>query len=247
MKKFLSLFIALILITTLAVPSQAVSAATIKLNKTSITLNIGNSDLLKLTGTTKLPKWSSSNKKIVDINNKGVIKAIKEGTADITAVLNNKKYTCKVTVKGKNVVATVTTMLNFDELTKYLKDNKITLKQNKDYTTIYTLTASQQKEILKLIKDTFKKSYLSESPSYYKSVSVNDDFTSIKVKVDAEAYKYNKESDMTGFGILIFSTGYQQFAGIKEDKIKFSYTIIDKDTGKTIETVNESDFKPINN
>jgi len=53
---------------------------------------------LKIYGTGKLPKWSSSNKNIATVNTKGIVVGKKGGTAVITAKIGNKEYTCKITV-----------------------------------------------------------------------------------------------------------------------------------------------------
>lgn len=98
MKKLITLFLTFILCVTFMSPSIAYSA-TIKLNKTKLTLDEGKSYTLKLTGTTKTVKWSTSNKKVATVSSKGIVKAIKAGTATITATVSSKKYTCKVTVK----------------------------------------------------------------------------------------------------------------------------------------------------
>jgi hypothetical protein len=79
--------------------TEIVSAATVKLNKTTLTVNEGQSYTLKLSGTTKTVKWSTSNKAIATVSTKGIVKGIKAGTATITATASNKKYNCKVTVK----------------------------------------------------------------------------------------------------------------------------------------------------
>lgn len=82
-------------------------ATSVKLSKTSLTLNLGSSSSLTATvtpsnATNKTITWSSSNKNIVTVTN-GKITAKKEGTATITAKTSNgKKATCKVTVKDKN-------------------------------------------------------------------------------------------------------------------------------------------------
>lgn len=76
-----------------------VEASTIKLNKTSLTLNEGSTYSLKLSGTTKTIKWSTSNKAIATVSTKGTVKGIKAGTATITATVSSKKYNCKVTIK----------------------------------------------------------------------------------------------------------------------------------------------------
>ena len=75
-------------------------AATTKLNKEKLLLYVGNSDTLKITGTNQKIKWTTSNSKVASVSKKGVVKGIKKGTAAITAQINNKKYTCKVTVSN---------------------------------------------------------------------------------------------------------------------------------------------------
>ena len=43
--------------------------------------------------------YKSSNKKVITVNAKGRLKALKKGTAVITVKSGKKKVTCKVTVK----------------------------------------------------------------------------------------------------------------------------------------------------
>ncbi len=77
-----------------------------KLSATKKTLKKGKSFKLKV----KCPpyvfclaeKWSSSNKKVAKVNQKGKVTALKKGKATITAKLENgKKLKCKITVKSK--------------------------------------------------------------------------------------------------------------------------------------------------
>lgn len=70
-----------------------------QLNLKSTKLAIGAKLNLFVDGTSKKVTWSSSNKKIVTVNSKGVIKGIKAGKATITAKVGKKSYTCKVEVK----------------------------------------------------------------------------------------------------------------------------------------------------
>lgn len=74
-------------------------AATVKLNKKAITLEVGKSTTLKVTGTKKKVTWSSNKKSVATVSSSGKVTAKKAGTAVITAKVGNKKYTCKVTVK----------------------------------------------------------------------------------------------------------------------------------------------------
>jgi hypothetical protein len=102
MKKLLKVifFISITFLLTLPMNTlQTTYAATIKLNKSSITLDEGKSYSLRLDGTSNTPKWSSNNKEVAKISVDGKITAVKAGVATITASLNSKKYTCKVTVK----------------------------------------------------------------------------------------------------------------------------------------------------
>lgn len=101
MKKLLTwLFVAMLTLTiTPSVNTQA--KAKIKLNKTSITLQKGKTYTLKLKGTKKKAKWTSSKKTIATVTKKGKVTAKKSGTAVITAKIGKKKYKCKVKVWQK--------------------------------------------------------------------------------------------------------------------------------------------------
>lgn len=73
--------------------------AKVKLNKTKVTMTVGKSLTLKMRGTSKKPKWSTSNKKIATVSNKGKVKAKKAGKVTITAKIGKKKYRCRITVR----------------------------------------------------------------------------------------------------------------------------------------------------
>lgn len=97
MKKIISLLICMIM--TVGFFGTAVSAARSKvaLTKTSITLEVGETATLKLSGATGKTKW-----RITDVSvcryKSGVVTAVGEGTAYIYATNNGKKYKCTVTV-----------------------------------------------------------------------------------------------------------------------------------------------------
>lgn len=78
---------------------KTVKKVSVKLNAKKITLKKGKTKTLKLFGTKKKVTWSSSNRKIASVSAKGKVKALKKGTAKITAKTGGKKYTCTVTVK----------------------------------------------------------------------------------------------------------------------------------------------------
>lgn len=76
---------------------QPVEAKT-RLNKTKITIAVGKKVTLKVKGSRKKAKWSSSNKKIATVNQKGRVQAKKAGNATVTAKIGKKKYRCKIHV-----------------------------------------------------------------------------------------------------------------------------------------------------
>ena len=109
MKRILSLVVVLMLVLLAVTPAFA--ASTIKLNKSKATLAVGMTTTLKVSGTTAKVTWSSSNKAVAQVSAKGVVQANKAGTAVITAKVNGKKLTCKITVKS-NVYKTGITPYN---------------------------------------------------------------------------------------------------------------------------------------
>ena len=102
MKRLKSLLISLVLALTcvsMVTSTDFVQAASIKLNKTSVTMYTGKTSTLKVSGTSKKVTWSTSNKKVATVSSKGVIYAKSVGQATITAKVSNKNLKCKVTVK----------------------------------------------------------------------------------------------------------------------------------------------------
>ena len=74
-----------------------VSAAA-KLNKTEVTIEIGERKKIKVKGTTKTVKWKSSDKSIATVTKRGNVDAKAKGECIITATVGKKKLKCKVTV-----------------------------------------------------------------------------------------------------------------------------------------------------
>lgn len=87
------------------IQSMDSSAAKICLNQTKITMTKGSTRTLKVKGIRKKKSisWKSNNKKIVAVNQKGVLTAKKKGSATITARVKKQKLRCKVTVVAKKV------------------------------------------------------------------------------------------------------------------------------------------------
>ena len=88
---------------TVKVTVQPVKVSGVKLNKTTTTININESETLVATisptkATNKQVKWTSSNNSIVTVDSKGIIKGIKEGTADVTVETVDSAKKAKITV-----------------------------------------------------------------------------------------------------------------------------------------------------
>jgi len=85
-----------------------------ELSQKNITLQEGKSKTLKVSPHTKKIRWSSSNKSIVTVNGKGVVKAKKAGKAIITAKCAGYTLKCKVIVEKKPV--------SYKDISKKMKD-----------------------------------------------------------------------------------------------------------------------------
>lgn len=112
-KKMLAttLVFALILASWNITVSNAKTGSQIKLNKTKVALEVKDTVKLTVKNVSKKDisriKWTTSNAKVATVtaNKKkksvATVKAVKKGTAKITASLSGKKAACKVTVKDK--------------------------------------------------------------------------------------------------------------------------------------------------
>lgn len=127
------------------VPQDVYAAKKIKLNKTSMTLYVGEKRSVILSqGKKDLScfgaKFSSSNKKVATVNKtSGCVKAIKSGTAKITVTYNKKKYVCNITVKDAlkdHVNCELIDMpenvdsAQYNKIIKITNDNDVAIKAN---------------------------------------------------------------------------------------------------------------------
>ena len=130
MKKVFAFVLALAMILTTYQPTAtyaATKAPTISAKK--MTLQVGSTKTLtvKNAGKNATLKWSSSKKSVATVSKKGVVKAVKAGTANVKCkvVTKSKKHytlTCKVTVKNAVVSKTVSTQ---KALASALKDKNV--------------------------------------------------------------------------------------------------------------------------
>lgn len=89
--------------TKVSVTAKSVSVESISLNSTEVSLTVGSSSTIAATvlpsnATDKSLKWSSSAPTIASVDSKGVVKALKAGSADITASTKDGKVTAKTKV-----------------------------------------------------------------------------------------------------------------------------------------------------
>lgn len=108
-KKITAVLIAICLIVLGSMPFTVAAATAPKISAKSKTVYVGDSYTLKVTGSNiKSKSFTTSNKKIATVTSKGVVKAVKKGSATITATVKyksgsktvTKKLSCKVTVKA---------------------------------------------------------------------------------------------------------------------------------------------------
>ena len=79
------------------IPVNAASAKP-SLSKKKLTLYVGKNFTFKAKGFSGKITWTSGNKKIATVSDKGKVTARKKGTVTITAKCGKEKKTCKVTV-----------------------------------------------------------------------------------------------------------------------------------------------------
>lgn len=100
---------------TCTVTVENIPVESVTLNKTTLTLVEGNTATLTATvkpdnAFDKTPTWSSSNPEVATVSDKGVVTAVKAGTATITAKCGEKSASCAVTVTPQHVDVTGVTL-----------------------------------------------------------------------------------------------------------------------------------------
>ena len=157
-------------ILVLTVSITPVSAATVKLNKTELTLCRYHSYQLKVTGSKQKVKWKSSDKLIASVNSKGVVQANQAGTAKITAAIGKKQLKCTVHVKeytiqeemaaygmlvakqifGKDVVISETVCSSFMDNVEFSYFKCRAKKNNKDQTLYFYIFQRETESAMQL-------------------------------------------------------------------------------------------------
>ena len=105
-KRFATIVLALVLalspvsVFSVVNPVHTVEAATVKLNKARRTMKVGQIYKLTVKGPHGAVKWKSSKSSVAAVDNSGIVRAKKKGTANIYAQVGKKKLKCRITVKN---------------------------------------------------------------------------------------------------------------------------------------------------
>ena len=98
---------------TVSKPVSTIAVTGVSLNKTSLSLTVGESQSLSATvspsnASDKSVSWKSSDTSVATVDGSGNVKAVKAGTAKVTVTTKDgsKTATCNVTVKSSSVAVT---------------------------------------------------------------------------------------------------------------------------------------------
>lgn len=108
-KRMLSVVVILAVVLQFSTSAQA--GLRPKLNKTKITLTLGNTVDLHVRNTTKSVRWSSNKPSVASVSSDGDVTAVAPGKAKITAKVAGKKLTCRVTVPKQGLSAKSVTIM----------------------------------------------------------------------------------------------------------------------------------------
>lgn len=124
---------------------------------------------------------------------------------------------------------------DFDADTYAQEQGFSSAKVNDDGSVTVTMTKGKYKEMLQEMSDSLDESFAelvgAEDTPYIKEITHNDDFSSVTVKVDREAYE--NAFDMTPFVIGLSTMFYQAFL---EMEYRCEISIVDAATGSVINT-----------
>jgi hypothetical protein len=242
MTKWISFTLVLAMLISLLIPTGGhVQAATIKLNKSTLSINVGKTYTLKLQNASGTIKWTSSDKSVVTVS-KGKIMAKKAGKANVTATYKGKSYKCAVTVKDKTVKVYLQA-LNFDNsMEDYINNIKnenpdyLNVKQyNDEYVeiTMYNETRlSELKYYTKLFNDSINEVF----KEYNQDIKISSDklYKNVKVYTDSKAHEFSADYFSITLGTYIFADYIQAFNMVDVKDREFKITFIDSKTGNIL-------------
>ena len=147
MKRLFKIFMVAVLAMTLIIPlglsSVEVQAASkIKLSSTKKTITEGKSFTLKVKGTKKKAKWSTSDKKVATVNANGKVTGKGKGSCKITAKVAGTTLSCTVVVEKIELSSTMETINKGDTVTLKVSGTKDKVKWSTSNKTIATVNAN---------------------------------------------------------------------------------------------------------
>lgn len=104
MKKNIFVFTVFIMITAFVYFGFENTQAKVQISKKSIKMDVSTKHVIKLKGYNGKVNWKSSKPKVAKVNQKGIVTALKEGKATITAKIKKNRYKCVIIVKDKKKV-----------------------------------------------------------------------------------------------------------------------------------------------
>ena len=179
--------------------STAVSAAA-KLNKTEVTIEIGERQKVKVKGTTKTVKWKSSDKTIATVTKRGNIDAKAKGECIVTATVGKKKLKCKVTVTDslgdlldkevEHEGVTIKVASGWEFVKEMAEDGYYPYDIDKNTFKILTLEIAEEKESDYNIRTSSEEQFLKTVKSFARSYKKDYDLQDIEYTVIKPADEY---------------------------------------------------------
>ena len=133
-------------------PGVKIGVTSVTLDKTDLTLDVNGTAKLNATvkpddATTKTVTWKSDNEGVAIVDNNGNVTAKAAGTATITATVDGKSVSCKVTVNGQTTVPVASVELNQTTLELIAgKEANLTATVKPDDATTKTVTWKSDNE-----------------------------------------------------------------------------------------------------
>ncbi len=193
--------------TTPSNTSQTVEVTSISLNKSEVTLDIGEEETLIATinpesATNKTITWSVAPAGIVSVAN-GKITALAQGEATVTATVGTKSATCSVSVNAQTQVDTkVVTKTKWVEIMQ--SDQSFTISISVDSTAMGTIKIDGEKRFQKM--GTREQIYTKEGNEYFNYLKNTDDW--VRATVDEDEYGYTSSYSQL---LAIFKDEFDSF------------------------------------
>ncbi len=194
-RKTLSVIIAFALVLSLFHVMPA--SAKVKISATKKTLYVGKSTTLKVTGTKKKVKWSSSSKKVATVTQKGKVTAKKKGMATIKAKVAKSTFKCNVTIKDVNNTEPTSTQIPVKEdeivnINKLLCEDEnisVVFKEIKNGKIILAVSNKSNDDFI------YGSRYITvNGVTYYDDYIVYDIYSGTKREIELSLYEdYDKE------------------------------------------------------